>query len=127
MGVRFVAVGRVPAGSVMYYSIAIVLYSVGTVPDVLAELTLPPEVEFLSTEPPATEEPGVGENGGVVRWELGALTGPTNRPLVAAVKVREDLDFGTTFRGFLRVSNGLGKVKSLRRLSRIGNGNRPRR
>jgi hypothetical protein len=109
----------------MFYSIAVVLYSKGTVPNVQSTLTLAPEVQFLWAEPAPTSAPDVGSSGGVVFWNLGDLTGPTNAPLQVAVQVRTDLKLGVQFTSFMHLTNGNGDVVDLSRLSRVGKYDKP--
>jgi protocatechuate 3,4-dioxygenase beta subunit len=122
MGVRLVAVGRVPASSVMYYTVAVVLIGKGIVPDVRASLILPPEVQFLSTDLPPTTAPQVGSSG-VLTWQLGDMSSYPNQPFHVAALVRPDLAIGHQFWGELTVTNGTGFVTTKRRKSYVGNGN----
>lgn len=122
MGVRLVAVARVPANSIMYYTVAVLLIGKGIVPDVRASLTLPPEVQFLSTDFPPTTAPQVGSSG-VLTWELGDMSSYPNRPFHVAALVRPDLELGRQFWGELTVTNGTGFIATKRRKSYVGNGN----
>ena len=124
MGVRLVTVSRVPAGSVMYYTVALVLSGKGVVPDVRASLTLPPEVEFVSTDLPPTTAPPLGSFGGQLTWKLGDLISYANQPFHVEVRVRPDLPIGQRFWGELTATNGTGFSKTMRRMSYVGNGNR---
>ena len=123
MGVRFVAIGRVHRGKEMIYSMALVTYSRGTVPDVVATLRIPEEVEYLGAYPSPTSAPAIGGHG-VIRWELGNLVGPVNRPMEAYVKVREEETFNTQFTSVLRVENGFQQFGEFSRLSRVGKSER---
>lgn len=123
MGARLVAVGRVPAGSVMYYTIVVVISGKGVIPDVHVTLALPAEVQLVTTSVAPTSQPASGTAGGIVTWALGDLAPPGNVSLKVQVAVRSDLPIGTKFTAQATVSNGLGKAKILHRVSRIGNGN----
>ena len=122
MAVRLVAVARVPASSVMYYTVAIVSIGKGTIPDVRASLILPPEVQFLSTDLPPTTAPQVGSFG-VLTWQLGDMSSYPNQPFHVAALVRPDLEIGHQFWGELTVTNGTGFTITKRRKSYVGNGN----
>jgi len=119
MNVRLVAVGRVNPTSEMYYSIALVTYSRGTTRQVQAYLELPPEVEVVSINPPATTAPPVGATGEIF-WNLGDLTGPANRPIEVKVRVSRYATLGTQFTSRLRIENGHGETYELERMSRVG-------
>ena len=94
------------------------------VPDVRASLTLPPEVEFVSTDLPPTTAPPLGSFGGQLTWKLGDLISYANQPFHVEVRVRPDLPIGQRFWGELTATNGTGFSKTMRRMSYVGNGNR---
>jgi hypothetical protein len=123
MGVRLVTIGRAHVGTDLHYTAALVVYSRDIAPDVTAELTLAPELEFMWANPAPLSTPE-GDSGGVVRWELGDLQGPANRPLEVNARVREEAIFNQLFTSYLRVENGFGETLNLSRTSWAGKNRR---
>ena len=119
MGVRLVSVGRVNRGSSLSYSAVILIFGHGTVPSVRATLTLAPEVQYISADPPPADAPAAGASG-TVTWNFGDLTGPSHQQIQVVARVRDDLLLQTQFTSTLHVENGLGEVVDLSRLSRVG-------
>ena len=125
MGVRFVGIGRARAGTQITYSIALLVFSTSTVPGIEASLTLPSEVGYVSASVAPTTAPAQGESG-VITWELGDLTGPSNLPIQVIVEVGEDETNGSEFTADLFVTNDFGEEFNLSRTSRVGRNNRDR-
>jgi hypothetical protein len=118
MAMSFVAVGSVPAGSVQNYNIVISI-SGGTVPDVRATLTLPPQVQYIDSNMMPTSQPASGASGGVVTWAFGDLTVPGNISITVRGRIRADLAVGTTFTSKATASNGRGQLTTVSRISRV--------
>jgi len=125
MGVRFVSVGRTKPGSEITYSAVLLTYSRATVPNVRAQLTLPPELVFVSALPPPAAAPSVGSNG-VISWELGNITGPANQSLEVRASVRADTPFNTNVVVPLHIENDVGETFDVSRTSRIGKADKAR-